>query len=95
MVTTDTLDGIIDGVTHFHYDVTADVLYLRLLEAEGRPTVGDLNDDGDIVLLDESTEATVGLTIINWWKRFGTGDLPDSIEQIQGHIEPLAAKVAA
>ena len=95
MVTTDTIEGIIDGTTHFHYDVTADVLYLRLLSSEGNHTIGDLNDDGDIVLLDQSTHAPVGLTIINWWKRFGEGDLPDSIELLQRQIEPLAAKVAA
>ena len=95
MVTTDTLEGIIDGTTHFHYDVTSDVLYLRLLSAEGRPAFGDLDDDGDIHLLDEATHVKVGLTIVNWWKRFGHGALPDSIQQIQQHIEPLAAKLAA
>jgi len=38
MVQTDTLEGIIDDVLHFHYDVFADVLYLRLLSAEDTAT---------------------------------------------------------
>ena len=95
MVKTDTLEGIIDDSLHFHYDMFADVLYLRLLSAEGAVTYGDINDDGDIVLRDESTDRAVGLTIVSWWKRFGKGSLPDSIAEIQKQIEPLAKKVAA
>jgi len=95
MVKTDTLEGIIDDVLHFHYDMFADVLYLRLLSAEGVITYGDINDDGDIVLRDEATDRAVGLTIVSWWKRFGQGSLPDSIAEIQKQIEPLAKKVAA
>jgi uncharacterized protein YuzE len=95
MVKTDTLEGIIDDSLHFHYDMFADVLYLRLLSAQGITTYGDINDDGDIVLRDETTDRAVGLTIVSWWKRFGHGALPDSIAEIQKQIEPLAKKVAA
>jgi hypothetical protein len=95
MVKTDTLEGIIDDVLHFHYDMFADVLYLRLLSAEGVTTYGDINDDGDIILRDEATDRAVGLTVVSWWKRFGHGSLPDSIVEIQKRIEPLAKKVAA
>ena len=95
MVKTDTLEGVIDESLHFHYDMFADVLYLRLLSAQGSSTYGDLNDDGDILLRDQATDRPVGLTIISWWKRFGLGPLPDSIAEIQRQIEPLAKKVAA
>jgi len=95
MVTTDTLEGIIDETVHFHYDVSADVLYLRFLSAMETATYGDLTDDGDILLRDEITDAPLGLTVISWWKRFGHGALPDSIAEIQKQIEPLAKKVAA
>ncbi len=94
MVQTDTLEGIIDQL-HFHYDIFADVLYLRLLTAEGRPTLGDITDDGDILLRDQATERPVGLTVVSWWKRFGQGALPDSIAEIQRQIEHLAKTVAA
>lgn len=95
MVKTDTIEGIVNEAIRFHYDLFTDTLYLRLLDAHETPTVGDLTDDGDIVLRDEATQRPVGLTVISWWKRFGHGDLPDSIAAIQRQIEPLAEKVAA
>ncbi len=95
MVTTDTIEGIINDRFRFHYDIFTDVLYLRLLDAEGIPTIGDLTDNGDILLRDEVTNKPIGLTVISWWKRFGQGALPDSISEIQKRIEPLAGKVAA
>jgi len=95
MVQTDAIEGIIDDTLRFHYDMFADVLYLRLLIAEGTPTLGDLTDDGDILLRDETTNRPVGLTIVSWWKRFGHGALPDSISEIQKLIEPVAKRVAA
>lgn len=95
MVVTETLEGAIDKTASYHYDVFADVLYLRLLSAEGLPTIGDLTDDGDILLRDEKSDQPVGLTIVSWWKRFGQGQsLPDSIREIQEKIEPLAMRVA-
>jgi hypothetical protein len=95
MVKTDAIEGIVDDVYRFHYDIFTDVLYIRLLSAEGTPTLGDLTDSGDILLRDEKTDKPVGLTVVSWWKRFGQGSLPDSISEIQKRIEPLAKKVAA
>jgi uncharacterized protein YuzE len=95
MVKIDSIDGVVNGRFRFHFDIFADVLYIRLLSAVNTASVGDLTDEGDILLRDEKTDAVVGLTIVSWWKRFGQGDLPDSIAEIQKHIEPLATKVAA
>ena len=95
MVTTDTLEGTINGTLSYHYDVFADVLYLRLVSEMETPTLGEENDDGLIELRDERSNRLVGITIVNWWKRFGSGPLPDSIREIQQRIEPLALKVAA
>lgn len=95
MVKTDAIEGIVNDTLRFHYDIFADVLYLRLLSADGAPTLGDLTDEGDILLRDEKTDRAVGLTVVSWWKRFGQGSLPDSISEIQKRIEPLADKVAA
>lgn len=95
MVTTDTIEGIIDGTISYHYDVFADVLYLRLLADMQTPSIGEENDDGDIELHDEKTARLIGLTIVSWWKRLKVGALPDSIREIQDRIEPLAKKVAA
>ena len=95
MVKTDAIEGIVDNLFRFHYDIFADVLYIRLLSEEETPTIGDLTNDGDILLRDEKTDQPVGLTVVSWWKRFGQGALPDSISEIQERIEPLAKKVAA
>ncbi len=95
MVKTDAIEGIVNDSFRFHYDIFADVLYLRLLTAEKTPTLGELTDEGDILLRDEKTDQPVGLTVISWWKRFGQGALPDSITEIQKQIEPLARRVAA
>lgn len=95
MVTADAIEGIVDELFRFHYDMQADVLYIRRLSAEGVETIGELNDDGDILLRDERTDRTVGLTVVSWWKRFGKGAFPDSISEISRQIEPLAKRLAA
>ncbi|MFA7235847.1 MAG: hypothetical protein WC058_03195 [Phycisphaeraceae bacterium] len=95
MVKTDAIAGIVNDEFRFHYDIFADVLYIRLLSAEGLTTYGDLTDEGDILLRDEQTHRAVGLTVVSWWKRYGAGILPDSIREIQKRIEPLTGKMAA
>lgn len=95
MVKTDAIAGIVNEQFRFHYDIAADVLYLRLLGAEDISTYGDLTDEGDILLRDEQSDRAVGLTIVSWWKRYGAGVLPDSIREIQKHIEPLTTQMVA
>jgi len=95
MVKTDAIEGIVDDALRFHYDIFADVLYLRLLTDENRASYGDMTDEGDILLRDEKTDKAVGLTVVSWWKRFGQGSFPDSLSEIQRHIEPLARRIAA
>ena len=95
MVTLETLEGVLNGEWRYHYDVTADVLYLRLVSAEGVETVGDLNDDDDIVLHSVATDAAVGITVIGWWRRFGgSTSLPDSLTDIERRIAPFAMRLA-
>lgn len=95
MVVIDTLEGLINDTLWYHYDVGGDVLYLRLESRRLSKTVGEETDEGLILLRDQTTDEPVGMTIINWWKRFGQGNLPDSISEIQKQIEPWAQKVAA
>jgi hypothetical protein len=57
--------------------------------------VGEETDDGFIHLRDQKTDRPVGLTVVNWWKRFGAGELPDSIREIQRRIESLGQRIAA
>jgi hypothetical protein len=95
MVTTDTLEGTINRTVSYHYDVFADVLYLRLVSDMETLSLGEETADGLIELREEGTGRPIGVTIVSWWKRFGRGGLPDSIQEIQRRIEPLAGKPAA
>jgi hypothetical protein len=95
MVAVDTLEGIINNALGYHYDVSSDVLYLRLLSHRDAPALGEETDAGFILLRDQTTDTPIGLTVVNWWKRFGHGALPDSISEIQRHIEPWTHRLAA
>lgn len=95
MVKADAIEGIVNDRFRFHYDIFADVLYIRLLGTDAVSTVGELTDEGDILLRDEKTDNAVGRTVVSWWKRFGDGMLPDSIAQIQRQVEQTARKMAA
>ena len=95
MVVTDTIEGVIDHALWFHYDIAQDVLYLRLASQRDTPTVAEETDEGVLLLRREDDGKTVGLTVVNWWKRFGQGDLPDSLRELEGCIEPWAKRLAA
>ena len=94
-IVTETLEGSIDRTIWYHYDVANDVLYLRLLSARDTPTVAEETDDGLLLLRCESADQVVGLTVVNWWKRFGNGRPTDSIRELERSIEPWAARLAA
>ena len=60
MVTTDTLEGTINGKVSYHYDVFADVLYLRLIDQMDMPSLGEETDDGMLELRTEETNQLIG-----------------------------------
>ena len=94
-IVTETLEGNINQSVWYHYDVANDVLYLRLLSERERPTIAEETDDG-LLLLQRATDGqTVGLTVVNWWRRFGQGRRADSICELERYIEPWAARIAA
>ena len=95
MVIADALEGVVDDTLWFHYDMANDVLYLRLATHRETETVAEETSEGLLLLRRSDTDEPVGLTVVNWWKRFGKGDLPDSIAELQRQIEPWAKKVAA
>ncbi len=95
MVKVAAIEGLVDDVLAYHYDVANDVLYLRLDRHRDTPTHAEETDDGFLLLRREDNDEVVGMTVVNWWKRFGKGALPDSLSEIQRHIEPWAKKLAA
>ncbi len=94
-IMTETLEGRIEKRVWYHHDVANDVLYLRLLDATGHATVAEETDDGMLLLRREDDATIVGLTVLDWWKRYGRGSRTDSISELESRIEPLAARIAA
>ena len=76
-----------DAGVWFHYDVDDDVLYLRLVKERETPSLGEETEDGLTVLRAEEDDRMVGLTVVNWWRRFGTGELPDSLARFSSAVE--------
>lgn len=95
MTVIDAMAGVVDGSLWFHYDLTNDVLYVREAAQREASCVGEETGDGLILLKDARSDRTVGLTVVNWWKRFGQGRIPDSILELQRLIEPWARRIAA
>jgi hypothetical protein len=95
MVKVDVIEGVVDGVLWCHYDVANDVLYLRLAAERESATFAEETPDGYLALIRQDSRQVVGLTVVSWWKRFGTGKLPDSIRQLEQAIDPWARKLAA
>ncbi|MFH1746101.1 MAG: hypothetical protein ABIG44_03540 [Planctomycetota bacterium] len=95
MVTTDTIEGVVDSVLWYHFDRANDVLYIRIAAQRDCPTYAEETDDGFLMLRRQDNDETVGLTVVNWWRRFGSGSIPDSISELERSIEPWARKLAA
>ena len=95
MAVIDTIEGKLPTGVTFHYDVGNDVLYLQLGSEADADTYGDEEEPGLILLRRVSDDKPVGLTIPDWWSRFGDGSLPNSLAAITRHIEPHARSLAA
>lgn len=95
MVTIDAIEGTVGKAMWFHYDVENDVLYLRLAKYRDAEVVGEETPDGLFLMKTIDGNKSAGLEIVNWWKRFGTGKLPDSMHGIADKIEPWTNRLAA
>lgn len=91
---TQSIEGTSQGIW-FHYDLPGDVLYLRVLARQGEQAHGEETDDGFILLRSLDDDSVVGMTVVNWWKRFGHGTLPDSMAAIVASVEPFARRAAS
>ena len=94
MIKIDRLEGVI-GDCFFHYDFGSDVLYLRLEGHRDTPAIGDPSDDEVYRMRSVHGGEIVGLDIVDWWKRSGEGQLPDSMTELARRIEPWTWRVAA
>ncbi len=92
MAVAESLEGSL-GPLWFHYDLRNDVLYLRRIDRREDEAYGEETPDGIILLRAITDETPVGVTVVNWWKRFGQGGLPDSMSEVIARIEPWAQRV--
>jgi hypothetical protein len=95
MVTVDAIEGTVGEALWFHYDVSADVLYLRLLRYRDADVLGEETPDGYFLMRTLEGDEVAGLEVVHWWKRFGDGELPDSMHRLAEIIEPWTEKLAA
>ncbi len=95
MVITDTLEGTVNHKLWYHYDLATDVLYLRLVDHRSTETAAEETPEGNLLLRRIDNDEVVGLTIVNWWKRFGQGGEPDSIKELERCIEIWGQRIGA
>ena len=96
MAIADTVEGTLrDGRLWFHYDLGNDVLYIRQADARNQATYGDEQDDGTLLLRLLADDSPVGLTVVNWWARYGTEPPSDSLRQIAAAVEPMSTMLSA
>lgn len=95
MVKVDAIEAVVDARVWCHYDLVNDVLYLQLLKDREAATYSEETADGFLLVRRDDNDDVAGLTVVNWWRRFGSGDVPDSIRQLEQAIEPWARKLAA
>src|SRR5690349_10670666 len=82
----DTLQGTLGDSVWFHLDLTSDVLYLRNQDMRNDSVFGEENSDGCTVLHTDSGDFA-GMTIVNYWKRFGSGELDKaSIKKVRDRV---------
>lgn len=72
----------------FHIDLSNDVLYLRSQATSNQTAFGEETPEGFTVLRTDDGKFA-GMTIVNYWERFGSGDLGDT--RIQTVKERIAA----
>lgn len=85
--------GTVAGDLAFHFDIANDVLYLRLVSTQEQEVFGEETPDG-FLLFRTDEDKIAGMTIIDYWKRFGAGRLDDmTLRGLQTSIETRAASL--
>lgn len=72
----ETIEGVWQETLFYHYDVTADVLYVRLCSRLGEPVYGEEDENGFHLMRSQADDALVGLSVIGYWRLFGANLTP-------------------
>ena len=90
VIEVDTLQGTAGGSIWFHLDLSNDVLYLRNQATRTDPAYGEETDEGFTILRTDNGDFA-GMTIVNYWSRFGSGDVGNvSIRTVQERVAAWA-----
>ncbi|MBI2302209.1 MAG: hypothetical protein HYU66_25180 [Armatimonadetes bacterium] len=90
-----TLEGVHQNVLRYHYDLSGDVLYLRLLGTLDEEVHGEEDDNGFHILRSYDTERVVGVTIVGYWRRFGNAPVVPDAAALAAVLEQAAAQLGA
>ena len=91
-----TVEGVLHRVVHYHFDVRNDVLYLSLADMLDRDTYGEETDDGLVILRTIDDDRLAGLTVVSYWRRFGSGSVADlSMDALMSRAELLTERLTA
>jgi len=92
----DAVQGVVGGAIKFHFDLTSDILYLRLLEQAETPAYSEETKDGYFLVRALDTDAVIGMTILGYWEHFGRKALPElSLEELQAMVQEAAGLLSA
>ena len=71
MVKVDTIEGTVDDVLWYHYDLANDVLYLRLAAHRDAPTYAEESAEGFLVVRPAADDGRDGITVVNGGRALG------------------------
>ncbi len=87
----ETVEGVWHGALFYHYDVRNDVLYLRLNSRRDDVVYGEEDANGDHVLRALTDDQVVGMTVVGYWRQYGTAGLPLAQPDWQDTVERSVA----
>ena len=88
----DTLQGVLGSNVWFHLDLDNDVLYLREHDTRREPAFGEESPEGFTILYTDSGRVA-GMTVVNYWHRFGRGDVTrSSIQSVKDQLSAWAQR---
>lgn len=89
-VEVDTLQGVLDGNIWFHLDLSNDVLYLRDQATRNVALIGEESPEGYTVLRTQDGHLA-GMTIVNYWRRFGSTAIDfATIQAVKERVSAMA-----
>lgn len=89
----DTVEGVLEDSLAYHFDMTNDVLYLRLVSTQEQEVFGEETPDGFLLFRTED-DKIAGLTVVGYWERFGEGRLADiNLSGLQMSIQTRVASL--